>query len=287
MDFLENFDKQRLQRITLIVIAALTLLALILLLVIIISSVEGNIGAGGIFGNTENIEFESKPVTENQLVTGSLVLADDSHPYVVDESALALIGCQSYRNEHRTTEKGPYYAGNHMLTSEAMAAAHNMLTDAESAVGDDDLMIWYAYGQDDGITVEYKTAQLIYLSAYEGKPLTEDYSSWLEANAVKYGFVKKLENGYRYVGTVHAKYMDDNNMNLEEYIEYLKDKTSHTSPLSVKINKSVYYVYYESAVAGDNINVPVQTENSDGSMSYDYTISGTNEGGVIITVKVK
>ena len=288
MDFLENFDKQKLQKITLTVIAALTLLALVLLIVIIISSVEGNSGTGGIFGNTDTLEFEMKPVTENQLVTGSLVLADENHPYSVDKSALNLVGCQTYRNEHRTTENGPYYTYNeHSLNTEAMAAVHNMLTDAESAVGLDDLMIKYAYGKHDG-TEEYKTAQLIYLSLYNGETLAEGYSNWLDANAVKYGFIKRFENGYRYVGTVHAKYMADNSISLEDYIAYLKENTSYTSPLSVTVdNGSVYYVYYATAVAGDSINVPAEAENSDSSTNYNYTISGTNEGGVVVTVKVK
>lgn len=289
MDFLDKFDKQKMQRITLTVIAALTLLALVLLIVIIISSVEANSGTGGIFGNTDKLEFETITVTENQLVTGSLVIANEDHPYSVDKSALDLIGCQFYRNEHRTTENGPYYAYNeHFLNTEAMAAVHNMLTDAESAVGLDDLMIQHAYGKHDGTNEEYNTAQLIHLSIYNGEKLVEDYSNWLNTNAVKYGFITRFENGYRYVGTVHAKHMVDKDLGLEEYVEYLKANTSHTSPLSIKVSGgSVYYVYYVAAAAGDTINVPVRTENSDGSMKYDYTISGTNEGGVVVTVKVK
>ena len=39
-----------------------------------------------------------------------------------------------------------------------------------------------------------------------------------------------------------------------------------------------YGVYYVSCKAGDSINVPANNE---------YTVSGTNEGGVIVTVKLK
>ena len=70
MTFLENFDKEKFKKTLLIVISALTLVALALLLVIIVVS----IAPGGIKG------FKNSTVTERDLKTGTLILADDDHP---------------------------------------------------------------------------------------------------------------------------------------------------------------------------------------------------------------
>lgn len=288
MDILKNVDKNKLQRIMLIVVSALTLLALVLLLVIIMASVDKSLGDKKVNDIVDSLEFESKPITSAQLATGSLVLANSDHPYSVDQSQLDLIGCQFYRNEHRTVEKGPYYAYNeHFLNTAAMAAAHDMLTDAESAVKLNDLLIRYAYGKHDSSHEEYNTALLIYLSNYDDGELHGDYASWLDKNAVKYGFVESFENGYRYVGKVHAKYMTDEKLSLSEYIEYLKKNTSHEKLLKLKDSDGTSYaIYYVACKEGDSVNLPVISDESTADTAVSYEISGTNEGGIIVTVKL-
>lgn len=284
MDILKNTDKSKLQKIMLIVVSALTLLALVLLLVIIMASVDKSLGDKKVDGIIDSLEFEPVAVTSDQLATGSLVLADSDHPYSVDASLLDLVGCQFYRNEHRTTDKGPYYSYNdHYLNAAAMAATHEMLTNAEKAVGKNDLLIRYAYGNHDSSHEGYNTAQLIFLSNYDDGELHGEYASWLDKNAVKYGFVESFENGYRYVGTAHAKYMTDNDLTLAKYIEYLKKNTSHEKLLQVKdASGASYAIYYVACKEGDMINLPVIAEDAEISCE----ISGTNEGGVIVTVKL-
>lgn len=289
MDILKNTNKDKLQKITLVVVSALTLLALVLLLVIIMASVDKSMGDKKVDDIVDSLEFESKPITSTQLVTGSLVLADSDHPYSTDASLLDLIGCQFYRNEHRTVEQGPYYAyKEHFLTTAAMTAAHNMLTDAESAVGKNDLLIRYAYGKHDSSHEEYNTAQLILLSNYDDGELHGDYASWLDKNAAKYGFVESfVENGYRYVGTVHAKYMTDKDLSLSQYIEYLKKNTSHDKLLTVKDSDGTSYgIYYVACKDGDSVNLPVISDGNGENNAVSYEISGTNEGGIIVTVKL-
>ena len=286
MDILRNTDKNKLQRITLIVVSALTLLALVLLLVIIMASVDKSLGDKEVEGIVDSLEFESVAVTSDQLKEGSLVLADSDHPYSVDASLLDVVGCQYYRNEHRETEKGPYYSYNdHYLNAAAMAAVHEMLTDAEKAVGLNDLLIKHAYGNHDSSHEEYNTARLIFLSNYNDGELHEDYAKWLDKNAVKYGFVETFENGYRYVGEVHARYMADEKLTLAKYIEYLKKNTAHDKLLQVKDSDGASYgIYYVSCAEGDMIDLPIIAEDEGGALSYE--ISGTNEGGVIVTVKL-
>lgn len=289
MDILKNTNKDKLQKITLIVVSALTLLALVLLLVIIMASVDKSLGDQKVDDIVDSLKFELGTVSSDQVSTGSLVLADSDHPYSTDASLLDLIGCQFYRNEHRDTDQGPYYAyKEHFLTTAAMAAAHNMLTDAEAAVGLNDLLIKYAYGKHDSSHEEYNTAQLILLSNYDDGELHGDYASWLDKNAVKYGFVESYaENSYRYVGTVHAKYMTDKDLSLSQYIEYLKKNTSHEKLLKVKDSDGTSYgIYYVACKGGDLVNLPVISDGGEENSAVSYEISGTNEGGIIVTVKL-
>ena len=307
MDFLENFDKQKMQRITLIVIAALTLLALVLLLVIIISSVEGGSGTGGLFGNDDvKIEYENLTVENSHLDKGSLVLINNDHKYDIPND-LNLVLISEYRNSNSSDIPYSVYDKYNMkLEVTALENAHKMLCDMGKSTKNDDIMITSAFrshsDQSSASNVigagysDHHSGMLISIKASNG-PLAEENLTWLDQNAHKYGFVMRYAEekaevtgvssytqAYRYVGAAHAKYMVENNLCLEEYVAYLKENTSHGSPLSVKTdNGSVYYVYYTAATAGDTIKVP--SSNSD--KSYNYTISGTNEGGVVVTVKVK
>ena len=268
-------DKEKIKKILLIVISALTLAALALLLVIIVVS----IAPGGIKG------FEDYTVTDANIKTGSLVLADKDHPYSGSLSAdsLEVVGAYRDANLEKDANDKPlnkYYMNEKSLMKlekNAMSAAHNMLVAAEAAVKKDDLLIAYTYGYNLEDNEEYKTALLMYLTNYEGTALDPAYAEWFDTNAASYGFIESFENGYRYVGVVHATYMKANSMTLAQYINHLKTNTSDEKPLKASANGVEYQIYYVACKAGDTIKVPSKNE---------YTISGTNEGGVIITVKV-
>ncbi len=294
MDFLNKFDKQQVQKITLIVIAALTVLALVLLLVIIIASVN----PANPFGISDGFtDLKEITLTEKDLMTGSLVLADDDHDYNVNVDWLDLVeGCQAYRNEQLAaagidaTQKDnlPYipYKGMRLSTS-AMAAAHDMLSDAKEAVKDKAIVIDATYGviYHGGSDVEeYNTGLLMYLSDYNSEAdahvdLSKEYRKWLREHAAEYGFIESFEDGYRYVGIPHAKSISESKDfdSLADYIAYLKDNTSVSKTIEIEVDGSTYKIYYAKPADG-KINVPAEG---------DYTISGTNEGGVIVTVKVK
>ena len=295
MDFLNKFDKQQVQKITLIVIAALTVLALVLLLVIIIASVNPALSFGLSDGFSDLKEIT---VTEQDLKTGTLVLADEDHDYDVNAEWLDLVeGCQAYRNEQLaeagidTTNKDnlPYipYRGMRLSTS-AMAAAHDMLSDAKEAVGQKAIVIDATYGviyHGGNDVEEYNTGLLMYLSDYASEAeahveLSNEYKKWLDENAAKYGFIESFEDGYRYVGVAHAKAISDSKdiNSLADYIKYLKENTSVDKTIEIEVDGTTYKSYYVSCKKGDTIKVPSDSE---------YTISGTNEGGVVVTVKVK
>ncbi len=288
MTLLENIDKAKLRKILLIVISALTLIALALLLVIIVISIAPT-------AHTKpNMEFKDYTVTDKDINTGTLIIADDDHPYSYEfaDDELEVFG--PYRDAHLSKDEGgiainKYYMNSQSqmkLTKEAMVAAHSMLADAEAAIKEDSLCIDSTYGYDDesnGTRQEYNTASLIFLariisSTAPNEKLSSSYAEWLDDNAVKYGFIESFEDAYRYVGEAHAKYIKDNKLSLADYIADLKKNTSSDKVLTVKdANGAEYAVYYASCKAGDTVKVPATEE---------YTVSGTNEGGVVITVKL-
>lgn len=285
MDFLNKFDKQQVQKITLIVIAALTILALVLLLVIVIASVNPANSFGMADGFTNVVDYT---VTEKDLQTGSLILADDDHSYNYTFSADELEVIGAYRNNNLVTDEsgkaiGKYYMNNQSLmklTKEAMVAAHNMLVDAEKAVNKDNLLIAFTYGYNEADNKEYDTALLIFLTDYNGEKLDKSYSKWFDENAAKYGFIESFEDGYRYVGVAHAKSISGSKdiKTVANYVKYLKENTSVNKTIEIEVDGSTYKTYYVACAAGETIKVPADKE---------YTISGTNEGGVIVTVKTK
>ncbi|MDE6034922.1 MAG: D-alanyl-D-alanine carboxypeptidase family protein [Ruminococcus sp.] len=116
--------------------------------------------------------------------------------------------------------------------------------------------------------------------------------AWIDEHSADYGFVVRYPEGkevytnerartqtYRYVGVPHATYMKQNNLCLEEYIEKLKTYTIN-KPLEISSGTSLYKVYYVGAgeEKETEIGLPV---------TGDYEISGNNQDGFIVTVKVR
>ena len=106
--------------------------------------------------------------------------------------------------------------------------------------------------------------------------------AWIYDHAHEYGFVRASEaegeeNVFRYVGVVHATYLEDKGQTVAEYLETLTNR-GVSKPLAVSVrgadNKNVnYQVYY--LAGGEDKLVPEQ---------YNYTVSGDNQGGFIVIV---
>jgi hypothetical protein len=284
MTFLENIDKANLKKILLVVISVLTLAALALLLVIIVMSIEPKTPVKNDF------ELKDYTVSVEDVQLGTLIVADKDHSYSVDRALLDLVDCQGYRDEmmkkENVSEKNYLPYKGMMLNKTAMENAHKLLTDLRSGVtGAKPVTIDAAfdrivYGGKD--TEGYKTGMLIFLSDNSSDsgsyaPLGDDCRSWLNSNAAKYGFVNDFEDAYRYVGNVHASYMTTKKLSVASYVEYLKENTNADKALTVKVGGEEYIVYFVPCEAGDVIKVPAD---------MGYTVSGTNNGGVVITAKV-
>jgi D-alanyl-D-alanine carboxypeptidase len=118
--------------------------------------------------------------------------------------------------------------------------------------------------------------------------------AWLSEHAADYGFIvrypadKKEKTGmdgmswhFRYVGAPHAKYMAENNLCLEEYLELLQDHPWDSEHLTATVGGVEYEMYY----------VPVSATGATTDVKYPVSatgatpiISGDNKGGFVVAV---
>lgn len=210
------------------------------------------------------------PRTEN----GSKVYQVNSGVYIREEAKDALD-----RMMQAYCKKNPDDVGSVMLV-EAFRS-HSSQIGKQVPAGNSDHHTGYLMNLIDSSTANGKS-----------KELTKDQSEWINENGYKYGIVQRYPEAeshvehtdvsnyptaYRYVGIPHAQYMKDHNLCLEEYVEELR--TKYTSRhLTVTADDVTYEIYY----------IPVEGEVTSGKVpaNYEYTISGDNIGGVIVTVNL-
>ncbi|MBQ8510595.1 MAG: M15 family metallopeptidase [Clostridia bacterium] len=134
----------------------------------------------------------------------------------------------------------------------------------------------------------------IYTDAGESKTFDAmtDYPQWLTANAHRFGYIQRYASDktditkvayenwhYRYVGKPHAYYMVQNNLCLEEYIEKLRGHhTFDGEHLLITDDEGASWEIYFVPSAGETTQVPVPKY-------QEYTISGNNVDGFIVTMK--
>ena len=126
-------------------------------------------------------------------------------------------------------------------------------------------------------------------------PYTADGNyAWLAEHCADYGFIQRYPadkaeqtglNGiswhFRYVGAPHAKYMADNKLCLEEYLELIANHPWDSEHLTTTVNSVVYEMYYVPASdteASTTIKYPL---NANGATPM---ISGDNVDGFIVAI---
>ena len=120
-----------------------------------------------------------------------------------------------------------------------------------------------------------------------------DPNHWIYENAHKYGFVVRYPAGkesftyvnnytycLRYVGVAHATYMKANNLCMEEYVALLQQNYASSTDLTFTgVDGNQYKVYYTPASTDTLTTLQVPS-------NYEYSISGDNMGGFIVTVNL-
>lgn len=113
--------------------------------------------------------------------------------------------------------------------------------------------------------------------------------AWINENCYKYGFIVRYPDGkstitgityepwhFRYIGKVHAEAVTKGGYCLEEYIDMVKLHDKDNPYLFVSESGASYQIYHVPS-DGTTTEVPVPT-------NKEYAVSGTNEGGFIVTV---
>ncbi len=123
--------------------------------------------------------------------------------------------------------------------------------------------------------------------------MRDEEQAWMEAHCAEFGFVVRYDGSkfeltgildepwhYRYVGVPHATYMMENSLCMEEYLKLIRE--SHTydkEPLRITAGEKEYITYYVPVSEEAITAIPVPAEG-------EYTVSGDNLNGFIITVEV-
>ncbi len=124
--------------------------------------------------------------------------------------------------------------------------------------------------------------------------LDDACQEWMEAHCADFGFIIRYDGSkfeltgildepwhYRYVGIPHATYMMESGLCMEEYLELLRKSHSYEKePLTITTEDAEYIVYYVPASENATSDVPVPAGDD-----VNYTVSGDNLGGFIVTVE--
>lgn len=294
-----------LQKYTLLGVIALAALTVFMLLVMaiggIIANIRGEIGKGP---DNEKVDWGSFTVTATDTLRGPLALVNITHKYTFPDG-LDHLGAI---NDKRITHDPRAYQQSGLSTYmeiTALDALDRMLVDFHAATGIDAVSVRYAYRSaeeqqelvDKGSSTQVgysdhhtgMGAQLGYIRDGNSYTLdTDPVYNWLFENCHKYGFVIRYPadkvditgvddytDYFRYVGVAHATYMTEHNLCLEEYISAIKEYTDD-KPLKINGADGKYYEVWYVAVDGSaTVKHPT---------NYAYTVSGTNDGGVVVTV---
>lgn len=133
-----------------------------------------------------------------------------------------------------------------------------------------------------------------------------EYGYWLNEHCAEYGYILRYPDAkvditkiayepwhYRYVGTPHAAVVMKAELCLEEYVELLKNYTPETTLLHVLSDGTTtdvaptelpdvgYVVYYVPVSAEQETEIPIPAGYA------DYTVSGNNADGFIVTVSLE
>jgi D-alanyl-D-alanine carboxypeptidase len=293
------------QKYTILGVIALAALTVFMLLVMaiggIIANIRGEIGKGP---DNEKVDWASFTVTATDTLQGPLTLVNITHKYTFPDG----IDHLGKLNDKRLSHDPRVYQQSGLSTymeKTALDALDRMLVDFHAATGKDDVIMKYAYRSaedqqqlvDGGASTQVGYSdhhtgmgiQLGYIRDGRNYALSaEAVYGWLFENCHKYGFVVRYPETksditgvtdytdyFRYVGVAHATYMTEHDLCLEEYIPVLKEYTDD-KPLKINGADGKYYeVWYVTVNGSATVKHPT---------NYAYTVSGTNDGGVVITV---
>ena len=289
-------QRLKLQKMTLLLIGALMVLMVVTLAVLIIgyfvsSGSTNNPNNPGGQASKDKVIWATQTVSTADTVKGDLIIVNSTHQYTFPADTAHLTKVYSVSKPHDAF----YKQGDvDSIETNTLYAVDRMLVDMANATGFKTAVLADGYRSFEaqealgtstkGGYSDHHTGRLCALNIKD-----EAAKAWINDNAAKYGFVVRYPDdkadktgvsgytfAYRYVGVAHATYMTANHLCLEEYIEYLKANVTDKKPLTVTgADGRVYEIYYYAVNGSADVKYP---------KNFAYTISGTNDGGVIVTV---
>ncbi len=264
--------------------------------------------------NTINANYDFKEFDASQINKGNLILVNGDNKFLADAPD-DLVTVYSKKTKSYQTKDAQV-----SLKPEVITALNKMADDFFNAKNNNSLMVISGYRtfarQQELYDAELKrtgliTSNLVALPGhsehhtgyavdfgiYPTNGVTKEFDgtgdfSWIDENSYKYGFVvryrkekagiTKIDNEpwhFRYVGQPHAYIMQQKNLSLEEYIDYLRQFEFGRNNLEAKgadgADYEIYYVKSTSLMT----KVPVPKK-------HEYSVSGNNVDGFIVTVKL-
>lgn len=263
----------------------------------------------------QETDTEVIALTTEDLQKGDLILVNEDYPIrkYSDKQCITLVDHNEglYKIKDEQTKLAP----------QVVQALNKLVSDFNAAVGENDLGVISGYrsydtqerlhykaitekkSEDTDILVarpdrsEHHTGLAVDFGLYYSDGMSADYDGkgiyeWITKNCSQYGFVvrytdeKKYKTGIgdepwhlRYVGEPHSEIMTELNLCLEEYLEYIKVYRYYTNPLQENRGPGSNYSIYYVPTTGELTKVPVPKAKA-------YTISGNNQDGYIVTVRL-
>ncbi|MBE6601089.1 MAG: D-alanyl-D-alanine carboxypeptidase family protein [Ruminococcaceae bacterium] len=289
----------RYSRILLLAIFAVVALLLFTCLIFIVCSITDHFkGDKPNSPNPLSIEYESITKEQSAIHEGALINVNLENKYtfpVSMENALKNI----FQNSAKYDDIAYVYEVSYpdwLLNQETLAAFNTMLLKHYEETNDNNVRISSAYRdkktqEDYEVPVEHSDFHTGYCVAImeHGWGIKLPNNHWIFQNCHKFGFVIRYPEHkseitgvsdythcLRYVGVAHATYMTQNDLCLEEYTKLLQNYTKDSALQITGMDGHKYAVYYAPATTEvTTIQVP---------KNYNYTVSGDNIGGFIITV---
>ena len=303
-----SLDFEAKKKLTVMLMAVLAVILALCIVIVSVAGIYNALSSGVSFsGGLDADKLTSDVASKQDSMYGSLILVNEidgnSHEYTFPDGSEHLASLYSYK----TNNGGGGYGlidSSLLLHVDAIGYAHRMLNKMSSDISGADFVISSAYRthqQQESLNStisagfsDHHTGYCFSIKRTETPLSPEDYD-WIHENAQNYGFVirypdakahltgvSEYTNCLRYVGVAHANIMNQQGLCLEEYIEYLKTNAKN-EPIGVKCSNGEEYFVYYYAFEGKQINIQIPKD----AEKYPYEISGTNDGGIVVTIKVK
>ncbi len=232
---------------------------------------------------------------------GELILVNQDHHYQFPTN-LALTDIAENRSQinganiYQINSAAKYMEENAFTAFEALMKKHYEVSEGDASVLVNDAYRTAKEQEGKAVPVgasDHHTGYCIALKDAETREWLKGGTHWAIQNAYKYGFIMRYpeaksditgindyESCLRYVGVAHSTYITEHGLCMEEYIELLQQNYKDGNRLAIQgADGNSYEVYYVS-LSGDEVTTITVPSN------YEYTVSGDNIGGFIVTVNL-